>query len=181
MVSFANIQYGNNTQEWLKDVAFVTGTMCDPNESKTFQQAWWNSDKTAREKWREAIRLEFNKMINMGVWREVKKEEGNANKRLVGSKWVFKIKRDGVYRARLVAKGFSSIPGEDFRENFSAVINDMTFRISLTRKILEGLDAKVVDIDNAFLNGDLDHEIFMKTPEEYKECIQVYDDGKALK
>ena len=45
VVSFANIQYGNNTQEWLEDVAFVTGTMCDPNEPQTFQQAWWNSDK----------------------------------------------------------------------------------------------------------------------------------------
>ena len=47
--------------------------------------------------------------------------------------------------------------------------------------ILEGLDAKVVDIDNALLNGDLDHEIFMKMPERYKECIQDYEDGKALK
>ena len=47
--------------------------------------------------------------------------------------------------------------------------------------ILEGLDAKVIDIDNAFLNGDLDHEIFMKMPEGYKGCIQDYEDGKALK
>ena len=47
--------------------------------------------------------------------------------------------------------------------------------------ILEGLDAKVIDIDNAFLNGDLDHELFMKMPQGYKECIQDYEDGKALK
>ena len=66
-------------------------------------------------------------------------------------------------------------------ENFSPVINDTTFQIVLTRMILEGLDAKVVDINNAFLNGDLDHEIFMKMPEGYKECTQDYDDGKALK
>ena len=46
---------------------------------------------------------------------------------------------------------------------------------------LEALDAKLVDIDNAFLNGDLDHEIFMKIPEGYKECIQEYDGDKALK
>ena len=54
MVSFANIQYKNNTQGWLEDVAFVTGTMCDLNEPQTFQQAWWNSDKNPREKWHEA-------------------------------------------------------------------------------------------------------------------------------
>ena len=81
----------------------------------------------------------------------------------------------------MVAKGFSQIPGEDFTENFSPVINGVTFRNTLTRIILEGLDAKVVDIDNTFLNGDLDHEIFMKIPEGYKECIQDYDEEKALK
>ena len=75
MVSFTDIKYGNNKQEWLKDVAFVTGTMCDPNEPQTFQQAWWNPDKKAREKWSEVIRLEFDKMINMGIWREVNKCE----------------------------------------------------------------------------------------------------------
>ena len=120
-------------------------------------------------------------MIKMGVWREVNKLERNANKRFVGSKWLFKIKRNGVYRARLVAKRFSQIPGEDFTENFSPVINDVAFRIILTQMILEGLDAKVVDIENAFLNGDLDHEIFMKIPEGYKECIQDYDEDTALK
>ena len=74
-------------------------------------------------------------MIKMAVWREVNKLERNANKRLVGSKWVFKIKRNGVYRARLVAKGFSQIPGEDFTENFSPVINRRRFY----RKLLLGL------------------------------------------
>ena len=66
-------------------------------------------------------------------------------------------------------------------EHFSPVINDVTFRIVLTRMILQGLDAKVIDIDNAFLNGDLYREIFMKMPEGYKECIQDYENGKALK
>ena len=98
VASFANIRYGNNTQEWLKDVAFITGTMCDPNEPQTFQQAWWNLDKDAREKWHEATKIEFNKMTKMGIWRELNKEEGNASKTLVGNKWVFRIKRNGVYR-----------------------------------------------------------------------------------
>ena len=39
VVSFANIRYGNNTQEWLEDVAFVTGTMCDPNEPQNISTA----------------------------------------------------------------------------------------------------------------------------------------------
>ena len=47
--------------------------------------------------------------------------------------------------------------------------------------ILEGLDAIVVDMDNTFLSGNLDHEIFMKIPEGYKKCIQDYDEDKASK
>ena len=43
VVSFANIHCRNNTQEWLKYVAFVTGIMCDQNEPQTFQQAWSDS------------------------------------------------------------------------------------------------------------------------------------------
>ena len=38
VVSFANIQSGNNKQEWLEDVAFVTGTMCDPMNPKHFDK-----------------------------------------------------------------------------------------------------------------------------------------------
>ena len=41
---------------------------------------------------------------------------------------VFKVKRNGVYHARLVAKGFSQIPGVEFTDNYSPVVNDVTFR-----------------------------------------------------
>ena len=33
------------------------------------------------------------------------------------------------------------------------------------------MKGKVVDIDNAFLNGDLEHDIYMKIPEGYDEVI----------
>ena len=36
---------------------------------------------------------------------------------------------------------------------------------------IENMKGKVVDIDNAFLNGDLEHEIFMKIQEGYDEVI----------
>ena len=70
-----------------------------------------------------------------------------------------------MYHARLVAKGFSQIPGADFTDNYSPVVNDVTFRVVVARMIIENMKGKVVDIDNAFLNGDLEHEIYMKIPE----------------
>ena len=76
-----------------------------------------------------------------------------------------KVKRNGVYHARLVAKDFSQISGMDFKDNYSPVVNDVTFRVVVARKLNDNLKRKVVDINNAFLNGDLEHEIYVKIPE----------------
>ena len=145
--------------------------MSDPDERQRFQEACWDPDLISREKWREAICQEFKKMLDMGVWRHVKIKDCPNDRRLVGCRWVFKVKRNGVYRARLVAKRFSQIPGMDFTDNYSPVINDVTLRVVMARMIIENLKGKVVDIDNAFLNGDLEHEINMKIPEGYDEVI----------
>ena len=59
----------------------------------------------------------------------------------------------------------------DFTDNYSPVVNDVTFRVVVEGMLIEKLKGKVVDIDNAFLNGDLEHEIYMKIPEGYDEVI----------
>ena len=61
-----------------------------------------------------------------------------TGRRLIGCKWVFKIKRNGIFRARLVALGYSQIPGVDFTDNFAPVINDVTYCVVLTRMFIEG-------------------------------------------
>ena len=110
-------------------------------------------------------------MLDMGVWRHVNRKDHLQDQRLVGCRWVFKVKHNSVYCARLVAKGFSQIPGVEFTANYSPVVNDVTFRVVVARMLIENLKGKVEDIDNAFLNGDLEHEIYMKIPEGYHEVI----------
>ena len=51
------------------------------------------------------------------------------------------------------------------------MVNDVTFRVVVVRMLIKNLKGKVVDIDHAFLNGDLEHEIYMKIPEGYDEVI----------
>ena len=169
MCAFADVKDEKSLNEWLHEIAFVTSTMSDPDEPQSFQEGWWDPDLIAREKWQEAIWLEFKKMLDMGVWRHVKRRDCPNDHRLVGSRWVFKVKRYGVYHARLVAKGFSQIPGVDLTDNYSPVVNDVRFRVVVARMLIENLKGKVVDIDDAFLNGDLEHEIYMKIPEGYNE------------
>ena len=79
-------------------------------------------------------------------------------------KWVFKIERDGTYRARLVALGFSQIPGVDYTDNFAPVAYDVSFRIALARMMVKKLGSLVMDVETLFLYGEIDEEIFMKSP-----------------
>ena len=92
------------------------------------------------------------------------------DRRCVKNKWVFKIKRNGVHRARLVACGYSQIAGVNFTDNFAPVINDVTFRILLIIVLLCGYDTKVIDVETAFLHGDLDEDIYMDCPSGLEEC-----------
>ena len=104
-------------------------------------------------------------MEQNGVWRKVKRSSIPEGRRCVKHKWVLEIKRSGVFRARLVACGYSQVPGEDFNEVFSPVCNDVTFRILLICMIVWKLDALIFDVTTAFLTGDLEEEIYMECPE----------------
>ncbi|KAL7563775.1 hypothetical protein ACA910_020459 [Epithemia clementina (nom. ined.)] len=121
--------------------------MSDPEEPKNFQEAWHHPDELKREKWREAIQKELRCMRLKGVWRVIERNKIPPSRRLIGNKRVFKVKRDGIYRARLVALGYSQIPGIDFFDNFAPVVNDVTFRSILTLMIVENWESMIVDVE----------------------------------
>jgi Reverse transcriptase (RNA-dependent DNA polymerase) len=101
------------------------------------------------------------------------------NRRCVKCKWVFKIKRSGVYRARLVACGYSQIAGVDFSSNYAPVINDVTWRIMLIAMLKNLWSAKIIDVETAFLHGDLEEDIYMDCPpgledaDNKTECLKL--------
>ena len=91
---------------------------------------------------------------------------------IVGNKWVFKVKHDmyGKFqrcKARLVAKGFLQTPGVDFNETFSPVIKASTIRMVLTIAVSRNWEVRQLDINNAFLNGDLQEVVYMHQPEGF--------------
>jgi hypothetical protein len=63
-----------------------------------------------------------------------------------------------------VACGCSHVPGIYFIESFAPVLNDVSFRIMLIKKLVWDMTCSVVDIETAFLHGDLDEEIYMEVP-----------------
>jgi hypothetical protein len=98
------------------------------------------------------------------VWELMKKEDIPQDRRTIKCKWIFKIKRNGFFRARLVACGYSQIPGVDFNKSFAPVVNDVSFRIILTAKFLWDLQASIVDVETTFLHGNLQEGIYMNVP-----------------
>jgi hypothetical protein len=104
------------------------------------------------------------------TWEIVKLPPG---KRAIGSRWFMKVKfnADGSldrYKARMVAKGYSQRPGFDFKETFAPTVRYSTIRIILAIAALEDLELRSVDISHAYLNGDLEEEIYMKQPEGFE-------------
>ena len=150
-------------EDFIQATCLISAVTSGPTEPKTFQEAWHCDNEKERNNWRTVIRKEIRSMIDREVWKKQKEKIPN-DRRLFGNKWVFKIKRDGTYWARLVALGYSQIPGVDYTDNFAPVSHDVTFRIALARMMVEMLDSLVMDVETAFLYGEIDEEIFMKSP-----------------
>ena len=82
---------------------------------------------------------------------------------------MFKVKRnaDGSverYKARLVAKGFSQRPGLEYDETFASTLKWSTLRTILAIAAIEDLEVESIDFSTAYLNGELDKEVYMKQP-----------------
>ncbi|GMI70307.1 hypothetical protein HRI_000700000 [Hibiscus trionum] len=119
--------------------------------------------------WRAAMKEELQAMENNKTWSVVSLPQG---KTAIDCKWVFRIKRkaDGTvdrYKARLVAKGFTQIEGIDFTDTFSPVAKLTTFKVVLSLAASQNWHLLQLDVNNAFLNGILDEEVYMKIPPGY--------------
>ncbi len=123
-------------------------------------------------------------MIKNGVWRNEGVNNLPYNRKGIGTKWVFKEKKNGEFRARLVAKGYDQIAGVDFQYNFVPVTSEITPRILLILWIIDNLFADVADVQTTFLHGELEEEIFIKIPPGYKEYLSELEEkvnGKFLR
>jgi hypothetical protein len=129
--------------------------------------------------WKEAVRSEMDSILSNGTW---ELSELPFGCKPIGCKWVFKkkLRPDGTidkYKARLVAKGYTQKEGEDFFDTYSPVARMTTIRVLLSLAASYGLIVHQMDVKTAFLNGELDEEIYMDQPdgfvvkgEEQKVC-----------
>ena len=99
-------------------------------------------------------------------------EEIPKGAKIVGCKWVYKIKRDSRgnverFKARLVAKGFTQKEGIDYNETFSPVSCKDSFRIIMALVAHYDLELHQMDVKTAFLNGDMNENVYMSQPKGF--------------
>ena len=128
-------------------------------EPQTLTEALSSAEK---EQWRTPWKAELASLAKDNTWVIEKLPEGRST---IGCRWLFKKKDDGRYKARLVAKGFSQQAGIDYEETFAPVAKFTTILIVLALSCENDWEMDGMDVKTAFLNGELDEEIFMEIPE----------------
>jgi Reverse transcriptase (RNA-dependent DNA polymerase)/Integrase core domain len=147
----------------------VCNAQAKDEDDPTLEQALSSVHKS---QWVDALVQEIQSMIDSEVF-ELVDRPSKAN--VVKCKWVLKIKRnpDGSvdkFKGRLVAKGFSQREGIDYFELWSPTGHHATLKCLFVYAVQYNYKVRHVDIKCAFLNGDLEEEVFMEQP-------PMFDDG----
>ncbi|UYV84129.1 hypothetical protein LAZ67_X001289 [Cordylochernes scorpioides] len=136
----------------------------DVTEPQSFEEAVQSPEAMY---WRKAMEDELRVLQERGTWELSTLPPG---KKPISSRWVYKVKTNESgnverFKARLVARGFSQKQGIDFQETYAPVINLAVIRVLITLSLNMKWYNRHLDVDNAYLYGDLEEEIYMLLPE----------------
>jgi len=135
-----------------------------------------------KDEWLLAVKKEMDCLSKMNTWNLVPRPK---DKPVVKNRWVFKVKTNEKgeidrYKARLVAKGYTQTKGIDYNETFAPVVRFETLRFLISYATTRKLAIHHMDVETAFLNGDIDEEIFMEQPEGFRTDNRVCRLNKSL-
>lgn len=117
--------------------------------------------------WVSAIDAELDAHDKNQTWEVVKKTNDTSE---ITARWIFKLKYDvngniDRFKARLVARGFTQVHGQDYGETHAPVVRLDSIRLLFSLCVLKELKFKQFDVATAFLNGDLEEELYLRPPE----------------
>lgn len=128
--------------------------------------------------WREAMDDEMQSLLENNTWELTPLPEGRP---AVGGKWVYAVKHgqdgDVKFKARFVAKGYSQQADVDYHETFSPTAHITSIRMLQQISVVYDLTVHQMDVKSAFLNADIDCEIYVEQPEGYEV---LSEDGQKL-
>jgi hypothetical protein len=127
------------------------------------------SEANKFECWRQAMQSELLALERTGTWQVV---DIPPNVTPIGCRWVYKVKlhADGTverYKAILVANGYNQIEGLDYFETYSPVAKVTSVRLIIALASINNWFLHQLDVNNAFLHGDLKEDVYMSRCQSY--------------
>jgi hypothetical protein len=158
------LQHGIRKPKIYTDGTVCYGLLASTGEPSDHHEALGNSQ------WKNDMDKEFSALLKNKTWRLVPRRQG-AN--IIDCKWVYKIKKkaDGSidrYKVRLVAKGFKQRYEIDYEDTFSPVVKATTIRLLLSVAVSKDWSIRQLDVQNMFLHGVLEDEVYMRQPPGYE-------------
>ena len=141
--------------------------LIEEGERETFQEVQTHKDNKL---WFKAMQEEMSSLQKYDNYELVNLPK---DRKALKNKWVLKLIKDGndnllKYKARLVVKGFRQKQGIDFDEIFSPVVKLTSIQVVLGLVASMNLEIEQLDVKIAFLNGDLEEEIYMLQSEGFE-------------
>jgi histone deacetylase 1/2 len=167
-----------------KPKIYTDGTIRNANYTSTEEPS--NIDEVLGDpECKQAMQEEIDALHKNGTWHLVPYKRGMN---VIDCKCVWKIKRKAIgsidqHKGRLVAKGFKQRYGLDYEDTFSPVVKIVIIRLVLSVAISRGWCLRQLDVQNAFLHGILEEEVYMRQPsgfEDEKRSHYVCQLDKAL-
>lgn len=151
---------GNSSSSHAKNLSAII----TESEPQSYSEALTSPDT---EKWKAAIREELEAHEKNGTWDIVQKQ---PHMKEITAKWIFKIKDNSSgtgkrFKGRLVARGFSQLPDIDYKDVFAPVVRMDSVRFLFSICAQYQLQYKQLDITTAFLNGEVNEELYLTPPE----------------
>nr|GEV86707.1 retrotransposon protein, putative, Ty1-copia subclass [Tanacetum cinerariifolium] len=149
-------------------------------EPQTYKAAMESSEAPY---WKEAIQSKIDSIVHNNTRELADLPSGH---KLIGHKWIFKkkLRPDGTiekYKACLVATGYRQKECQDFFDTYSPVTRITSIRALIAIAAIHNLIIHQMDVMTAFLNGELDKEIYMKQPEGFVVKGQKHKIKERLK
>ena len=128
-------------------------------------------------KWQKAMECEMHALNDNDVY---ELSQRPADKSVICGKRVYAVKlgpnQEELFKARYVARGYSQVEDIDYKETFSPTAKMTSIRMLMQLSVQNGLIVHQMDVKSAYLNADIDCELFVEQPEGFVQTNENNDE-----